>query len=146
LFVSIMNSVSFVEGGSFLPASSKLRSLRRRRENGGGPEGKGQFMKRRFLYEGRRRRRRRRRRNTCPAVIPRRTFREAVLVARAIVFGSLGIAGAFTFTALFRRKLAAGTFRVINRFALYQLFPRFVSLRTIRKVATERTVVSLFAF
>jgi len=70
-------------------------------------------------------------------VIPRRTFREAVLVARAIVFGSLGIVGAFTFTALFRRKLAADTFRVINRFALYQLFPRFVSLRAIRKAAAE---------
>lgn len=64
----IMNSVSFVEGGSFLLAPSKLRSLRRGgrrrrlketgREGGEREVGKrrgegetGQFMNRRFLYE-----------------------------------------------------------------------------------------------
>lgn len=57
----IMNSVSFVEGGSFLLAPSKLRSLRRvwggKEDGDGGRNGReswreGQFMNRRFLYEG----------------------------------------------------------------------------------------------
>lgn len=46
---SIMNSVSFVEGGSFLLAPSKLRSLHRRRE--GSEERKGHGDQGGAIYE-----------------------------------------------------------------------------------------------